>query len=132
MRDQTEEIAIATGLKPASWTYAENFIAEDEVLTDARKRATEVDAVPIGAGGGATLRFVAGLLNAKNVVEIGTGCGGSGVWVGGGGASVRVRRGVLDAKSGVEVGTGCGVAGVWMMRGMRPDGVLTSVDLEAE
>lgn len=86
-------------MKPASWTYAENFIAEDEVLTDARKRATEVDAVPIGAGGGATLRFVAGLLNAKNVVEI---------------------------------GTGCGVSGVWMMRGMRPDGVLTSVDLEAE
>ncbi|MFY9914534.1 MAG: O-methyltransferase, partial [Nocardioidaceae bacterium] len=26
----------------------------------------------------------------------------------------------------------CGVSGVWMMRGMRSDGVLTSVDLEAE
>lgn len=94
-----EEAAIATGLKPASWAYSEQFVAEDDVLTNARSRAAEVDAVPIGAGGGATLRFVAALLDARNVVEI---------------------------------GTGCGVSGVWMMRGMRSDGVLTSVDLEAE
>jgi predicted O-methyltransferase YrrM len=58
-----------------------------------------VPAAPIGPGGGATLRFVASLLRAKNVVEI---------------------------------GTGCGISGVWTIRGMRPDGVLTSVDLEAE
>lgn len=32
----------------------------------------------------------------------------------------------------VEVGTGTGVSGIWLLRGMRPDGVLTSVDLEAE
>ncbi|MGA9345769.1 MAG: O-methyltransferase [Nocardioidaceae bacterium] len=86
-------------MKPASWAYSEQFIAEDDVLTNARSRAAEVDAVPIGAGGGAALRFVSALLDARNVVEI---------------------------------GTGCGVSGVWMMRGMRSDGVLTSVDLEAE
>lgn len=32
----------------------------------------------------------------------------------------------------VEVGTGTGVSGLWLFRGMQPDGVLTSVDLEAE
>ncbi|MGH3472151.1 MAG: O-methyltransferase, partial [Nocardioidaceae bacterium] len=32
----------------------------------------------------------------------------------------------------VEIGTGCGVSGVWMIRGMHSDGVLTSVDIEAE
>ena len=32
----------------------------------------------------------------------------------------------------VEIGTGTGVSGLWMLRGMRPDGVLTSVDIEAE
>jgi predicted O-methyltransferase YrrM len=32
----------------------------------------------------------------------------------------------------VEIGTGTGVSGLWLLRGMRADGVLTSVDLEAE
>jgi predicted O-methyltransferase YrrM len=32
----------------------------------------------------------------------------------------------------VEIGTGTGVSGLWLLRGMREDGVLTSVDLEAE
>jgi predicted O-methyltransferase YrrM len=32
----------------------------------------------------------------------------------------------------VEIGTGTGVSGLWMLRGMRPDGVLTTVDTEAE
>ena len=32
----------------------------------------------------------------------------------------------------VEIGTGTGISGVWMLRGMRPDGVLTTVDTEAE
>jgi predicted O-methyltransferase YrrM len=86
-------------MKSASWTYSEEFVKEDEVLMAARARAADVSAVPIGAGGGAALRFVAALLNAKNVVEI---------------------------------GTGCGISGVWMMRGMRPDGVLTTVDIETE
>jgi predicted O-methyltransferase YrrM len=95
----TEEAIIVTGIKPASWSYADGYIPEDDVLDGARARAAEVAAVPIGAGAGAALRFVAGLLDARNVVEI---------------------------------GTGCGVSGVWMVRGMNPDGVLTSVDIETE
>jgi predicted O-methyltransferase YrrM len=86
-------------MKPATWAYAENFIAEDDVLVRARHRAAEVGAPPIGQGGGATLRFLAATVSAKTVVEI---------------------------------GTGCGVSGIWMIRGMRPDGTLTSVDVEAE
>jgi len=39
---------------------------------------------------------------------------------------------VLDARAVVEIGTGTGVSGLWLLRGMRPDGVLTSVDTEAE
>ena len=94
-----EEAAIATGLKPASWAYAEEFVSEDEVLVAARNRATEVGVVPIGSGGGAALRFLAAVTEARAVVEI---------------------------------GTGTGVSGLWMLRGMRPDGVLTTVDTEAE
>ena len=32
----------------------------------------------------------------------------------------------------VEVGTGAGVSGLWLLRGMRPDGVLTTVDQDPE
>ncbi len=82
-----------------SVSYAETFIAEDDVLERARGRAAELGCVPIGAGGGATLRAFAAATSAKNVVE---------------------------------VGTGAGVSGLWLLGGMRPDGVLTTVDVEAE
>lgn len=39
---------------------------------------------------------------------------------------------LLDAHAVVEVGTGAGVSGLALLRGMRPDGILTSVDVEAE
>ncbi len=64
-----------------SWAYAEAYVPEDEVLATARQRAAEVGCVPIGPGGGATLRFVAAALDARAVVEIGTGTGVSGVWM---------------------------------------------------
>ena len=79
--------------------YSEAFIAEDDVLERARGRAAELGCVPIGPGGGATLRALAAATSAKNVVE---------------------------------VGTGAGVSGLWLLGGMRPDGVLTTVDVEAE
>ena len=69
------------------------------MLRAARAHADEVGVTPIGPGGGAMLRFLAGL---------------------------------LDARALVEIGTGTGASGVWLMRGMRPDGVLTTVDVEAE
>ena len=37
-----------------------------------------------------------------------------------------------NAKAVVEIGTGTGVSGVWLLRGMRPDGVLTTIDVENE
>src|ERR1700712_920195 len=50
----------------------------------------------------------------------------------GGGAALRVLAAATSAKSVVEVGTGAGVSGLWLLGGMRPDGVLTTVDVEAE
>jgi predicted O-methyltransferase YrrM len=82
-----------------SWEYSEAYVAEDAVLADARARAEEVGCVPIHPGGGAALRLLAAVLDAKHVVEI---------------------------------GTGTGVSSIWLLRGMREDGVLTSVDIEAE
>src|SRR4051812_47132248 len=48
------------------------------------------------------------------------------------GATLRVIAAVSNAKSVVEVGTGTGVSGGWLLRGMRRDGVLTTIDFEAE
>jgi predicted O-methyltransferase YrrM len=79
--------------------FVESWLAEDETLVAARRRGTELGAVPIGPGGGAVLRFLAASLSARSVVEI---------------------------------GTGAGVSGLWLLRGMTADGVLTSIDLEAE
>ncbi|MDX6274587.1 MAG: hypothetical protein QOJ92_1797 [Frankiales bacterium] len=82
-----------------SWRHSEGWIEEDAALVAGRARGAEVGAVPIGPGGGAALRFLAAMLAARSVVEI---------------------------------GTGCGVSGTWLLRGMAPDGVLTSIDLEPE
>ncbi|HWI43713.1 MAG TPA: O-methyltransferase [Nocardioides sp.] len=88
-----------TPINANSWSFTDTYVTEDEVLVAARARAEEVGVAPIGSGGGATLRFLAS---------------------------------VLDARAVVEIGTGTGVSGVWLLRGMRPDGVLTTVDVEAE
>lgn len=50
----------------------------------------------------------------------------------GGGSALRFLAAVIEARAVVEIGTGTGVSGVWLMRGMRQDGVLTSVDTEME
>jgi predicted O-methyltransferase YrrM len=50
----------------------------------------------------------------------------------GAGAALRLLAAVSNAKAVVEVGTGTGVSGVWLLRGMRGDGVLTTIDYEPE
>jgi predicted O-methyltransferase YrrM len=90
---------VITGSLQSTWEFSEHYLPEDDVLVQARRKADEVGCVPVQPGCGAALRFLAAL---------------------------------LDARSVVEVGTGTGVSGLWLLRGMRDDGVLTSVDIEAE
>jgi predicted O-methyltransferase YrrM len=67
---------------PATLAYVEEFLPEDEPLLMARANAAEVGgAVPVGPTVGATLRFIAAAIGARAVVEIGTGCGVSGIWL---------------------------------------------------
>lgn len=58
-----------------------------------------MESAPLGAGSGAALRFLAAAIGARAVVEVGTGCGSSGIWI---------------------------------LRGMHPDGILTTVDAAPE
>lgn len=48
------------------------------------------------------------------------------------GAALRLLAAAISARHVVEIGTGTGVSGLWLLRGMTPEGVLTSVDIEAE
>jgi predicted O-methyltransferase YrrM len=50
----------------------------------------------------------------------------------GAGSVLRLLAAAGGAKSVVEIGTGTGVSGVWLLRGMRADGVLTTIDVESE
>ncbi len=83
----------------ASSDYAESWAGEDGIRAHARAKAAEIGCVAMGPGAGAIVRTLAAAIDAKNVVEI---------------------------------GTGAGVSALWLLDGMHPDGVLTSVDIEAE
>lgn len=48
------------------------------------------------------------------------------------GAALRLLAATADAKAVAEIGTGAGVSGIYLLLGMRPDGVLTTVDPEPE
>jgi predicted O-methyltransferase YrrM len=50
----------------------------------------------------------------------------------GAGAALCVLAAAVGARAAVEVGTGAGVGSLWLLRGMRPDGVLTTIDVEPE
>ena len=77
----------------------ESYLAEDDVMLDARSAAGVLGCVPVSAGVGSALRFLATAIKARSVVE---------------------------------VGTGTGLSGLWLLRGMRPDGLLTSIDADPE
>lgn len=68
-------------------------------MVQARGRAAELGCTPIGAGGGAALRFLAAAIGARSVVE---------------------------------VGTGTGVSSLYLLEGMGEQGILTTIDIEAE
>jgi predicted O-methyltransferase YrrM len=50
----------------------------------------------------------------------------------GAGAGLRFLAAAIAARAVVEIGTGTGVSGLWLLRGMAPDGVLTSIDVDPE
>lgn len=48
------------------------------------------------------------------------------------GAALRVLAAATSARAVAEIGTGTGVSSLWLLSGMVPDGVLTTIDIEAE
>jgi predicted O-methyltransferase YrrM len=84
---------------PDTADLVDSYLAEDDVMADARSAANVLGCVPISPGVGSALRFLASAVKARAVVE---------------------------------VGTGTGLSGLWLLRGMRADGVLTTIDVDPE
>ena len=61
--------------------FAESFPHEDFFMQQARKNGAEIGAPDPTIGVGGLINFVAGLISAKSIVEIGTGSGVSGLWI---------------------------------------------------
>jgi predicted O-methyltransferase YrrM len=60
----------------------DQFLPEDDALIASRRNAAEVGgAAPVATVTGGALRFIAAATGARSVVEIGTGCGTSGLWL---------------------------------------------------
>jgi predicted O-methyltransferase YrrM len=48
------------------------------------------------------------------------------------GSALRLLAALSGARHVVEIGTGAGVSTLWLLKGLRPDGVLTTIDSETE
>ena len=84
---------------PASWAYSEDFVVESDASAQARVESEPLGITPLSRGAVSTLTFLARVVQARAVVE---------------------------------VGTGAGVSGLALFAGMEADGILTSVDIEAD
>jgi predicted O-methyltransferase YrrM len=62
--------------------YSADYLPEDEPLLAARANAADLGGTePVSPAIGAALRFLACAAGARTAVEIGTGCGSSGIWL---------------------------------------------------
>ncbi len=73
---------VAISISAGTLAYIDDFLPEDEALVQARRNAAEVGgAAPVSVLTGAALRFLAAAIGGRSVVEIGTGCGTSGIYL---------------------------------------------------
>jgi len=64
--------------------FAEDYVSESEQSLQARDKAAQLGVAPIGRGSASALTFLAKVVQAKAVVEVGTGSGVSGLALFGG------------------------------------------------
>jgi predicted O-methyltransferase YrrM len=62
-----------------TWTFAELFNEENPAATEARRAGRQFGATPVSRGSASTLTVLAKAINARAVVEVGSGAGVSGL-----------------------------------------------------
>ena len=68
-------------LHKASSDFADTWAPEDDIRAAARARAGDIGCAAVSPGAGSVLRLLAAAIDARNVVEIGTGAGVSALWL---------------------------------------------------
>ncbi|MEO3750242.1 class I SAM-dependent methyltransferase [Streptomyces sp. B6B3] len=94
-----------TGNRLTSWAFAEAYGAPDAETAE-----------------GAALRWARNRAQDAGLRPVSPGTGDA----------LRLLTAAAGARAVVEIGTGTGVSGLYLLHGMRPEGVLTTVDLEPE
>ena len=64
-----------------SWKFAEEFVVERPDIAQARQHSLELGVEPVAPSVGAQLAVLAAATATRNIVEIGTGVGVSGLWL---------------------------------------------------
>lgn len=67
--------------KESSWKFAEDFVVESAEIAQARQHSVEIGVEAVSPATGAHLALIAAASNARNIMEIGTGVGVSGLWM---------------------------------------------------
>ncbi|KQQ26641.1 MULTISPECIES: O-methyltransferase [unclassified Frondihabitans] len=67
--------------KESSWKFAEELVTESDAIGLARQHSLEAGVEAVSPGVGAQLALTTALIGAKNIIEIGTGLGVSGLWL---------------------------------------------------
>ena len=67
--------------KESSWKFAEDFVVESEHISEARRHSVELGVEAITPAMGAQLAVVCAAMDAKSIIEVGTGVGISGLWM---------------------------------------------------
>lgn len=67
--------------KESNWKFAEDFVRERPDISQARHHSIEIGVEPVSPATGAALAAIAASTRAKNIIEIGTGLGVSGLWL---------------------------------------------------
>lgn len=67
--------------KESSWKFAEELVTESDAIGLARQHSLEAGVQTVSPGVGAQLAVATALVAAKNIIEIGTGLGVSGLWL---------------------------------------------------
>ncbi|WP_077059162.1 O-methyltransferase [Streptomyces sp. MP131-18] len=104
-RERRGQERAITGNRLTSWAFAEAYGAPDAETAE-----------------GAALRWARDRAGEAGVRPVSPGTGDA----------LRLLAAATAARAVVEIGTGAGVSGIHLLAGMRPDAVLTTVDVEPE
>ncbi|MGP4113015.1 O-methyltransferase [Streptomyces sp. 4N509B] len=94
-----------TGNRLTSWAFAEAYGAPDADSSE-----------------GSALRWARDRARDAGLRSVSPGTGDA----------LRLLAAAAGARAVVEIGTGTGVSGIYLLHGMRPEGVLTTVEIEPE